>query len=198
MCVALVSEIFVEFVQIAAESFGMTQAFVGFVIVALVSGAAEMTAAFSAARKDRLDLSISIALGSAAQIALFVAPVLVLASYVIGPSPMNLQLGTGPAVMILIATFTATLVTNGGRSAWFLGALMLIVYAVSGHDPLPAPTPGSMTGDGWNRGPSAESLSLTARQQARRLAGDHEFLVGRDDPGLRPACKTEERSARGV
>ena len=60
-----------EFVQIAAELFGMTQAFVGFVIVALVGGAAEMTAAFSAARKNRLDLSISIALGSAAQIALF-------------------------------------------------------------------------------------------------------------------------------
>ena len=130
LCVALVSEVFVESVQIAAESFGMTQAFVGFVIVALVGGAAEMTAAFSAARKNRLDLSISIALGSAAQIALFVAPVLVLASYVVGPSPMDLQLGPGAAVMVLIATFTATLVTNGGRSAWFLGALMLIVYAV--------------------------------------------------------------------
>lgn len=75
--VALVSEVFVESVQKAAESFGMTQAFVGFIIVALVGGAAEMGSAFSGARKDRLDLSVGIALGSASQIALFVAPVLV-------------------------------------------------------------------------------------------------------------------------
>src|SRR5215217_8718318 len=85
LLVALVSEIFVESVQSAAEAFGMTRAFVGFIIVALVGGAAEMTAAFSGARKNRLDLSIGIALGSASQIALFVAPVLVLLSYVMGP-----------------------------------------------------------------------------------------------------------------
>src|SRR5436190_7018611 len=83
--VALVSEVFVESVQQAAVTFGMTSAFVGFIVVALVGGAAEMASAFSAARKNRLDLSVSIALGSAAQIALFVAPVLVLLSYVIGP-----------------------------------------------------------------------------------------------------------------
>src|SRR5262249_32698083 len=67
---ALVSEIFVESVQKAAETFGMSQAFVGFIVVALVGGAAEMAVAFSAARKDRLDLSVGIALGSASQIAL--------------------------------------------------------------------------------------------------------------------------------
>ena len=72
--VALVSEIFVESVQKAAEAFGMTPAFVGFIVVALVGGAAEMASAFSAARKNRLDLSVGIALGSASQIALFVAP----------------------------------------------------------------------------------------------------------------------------
>ena len=73
--VALVSEIFVESVQKAAETFGMSQAFVGFIVVALVGGTAEMAVAFSAARKDRLDLSVGIALGSASQIALFVGPV---------------------------------------------------------------------------------------------------------------------------
>ena len=83
--VALVSEVFVELVQQAAMAFGMTPAFVGFIVVALVGGAAEMASAFSGARKNRLDLSVGIALGSAAQIALFVAPVLVLLSYVIGP-----------------------------------------------------------------------------------------------------------------
>jgi Ca2+:H+ antiporter len=86
--VALVSEVFVESVQEAAQAFGVTPAFVGFIVVALVGGAAEMGAAFSGARKDRLDLSVGIALGSASQIALFVAPVLVLLSYVIGPSPI--------------------------------------------------------------------------------------------------------------
>jgi Ca2+:H+ antiporter len=89
--VALVSEVFVESAQQAAVTFGMTPAFVGFIIVALVGGAAEMASAFSGARKNRLDLSVGIALGSASQIALFVAPMLVLLSYVIGPVPMNLQ-----------------------------------------------------------------------------------------------------------
>ncbi|MEW6077909.1 MAG: calcium/proton exchanger [Thermodesulfobacteriota bacterium] len=128
--VALVSEIFVESVQKAAEAFGMTRAFVGFIIVALVGGAAEMASAFSGARKNRLDLSVGIALGSASQIALFVAPVLVLASYFIGPAPMDLQFWPGAVVMILIATLTASLVTNSGRSAWFDGVLVLMVYLI--------------------------------------------------------------------
>jgi len=126
--VALVSEVFVESVQKAAEAFGMTPAFVGFIVVALVGGAAEMASAFSGARKNRLDLSVGIALGSASQIALFVAPVLVLVSYFIGPTPMDLQFWPGAVVMILIATLTATLVTNNGRSAWFVGVLVLMVY----------------------------------------------------------------------
>jgi len=128
--VALVSEIFVESVQKAAETFGMSQAFVGFIVVALVGAAAEMAVAFSAARKNRLDLSVSIALGSAAQIALFVAPVLVLLSYVIGPMPMDLQFWSGAVVMVLIATAVAAFIINAGRSAWFVGVLLMLVYAV--------------------------------------------------------------------
>ena len=128
--VALVSEIFVESVQQAAETFGMTPAFVGFIVVALVGGAAEMAAAFSGARKNRLDLSVGIALGSASQIALFVAPVLVLVSYFIGPTPMNLDFWPGAVAMMFFATLTAALVTNSGRSAWFVGVLLLMVYLV--------------------------------------------------------------------
>ena len=128
--VALVSEVFVESVQQAAEAFGMTPAFVGFIVVALVGGAAEMASAFSAARKNRLDLSVGIALGSASQIALFVAPVLVLLSYVLGPTPMSLQFWPGAVVMMFIATLTAAFITNGGRSAWFVGVLLLMVYLV--------------------------------------------------------------------
>jgi Ca2+:H+ antiporter len=96
---------------------------VGFIIVALVGAAAEMAAAFSAAHKNRLDLSVGIALGSASQIALFVAPVLVLLSYLIGPTPMDLQLWPGAVVVVSIAALTA-------RSAWFVGALVLMVYLV--------------------------------------------------------------------
>ena len=128
--VALVSEVFIESVQQAAVAFGMTPAFVGFVVVALVSAAAEMASAFSGARKNRLDLSVGIALGSSAQIALFVAPVLVLLSYVIGPAPMNLQFWPSAVIMMLIATVTVSLVTNSGRSAWFIGVLVLLVYLI--------------------------------------------------------------------
>lgn len=126
--VALVSEVFVGSVQEAAVAFGMTPAFVGFIVVALVGGAAEMVAAFSAARKNHLDLSISIALGSATQIALFVAPVLVLLSYVIGPTPMDLDFWPGAVAMVFLATLTSVLVTNSGRSAWFPGLLVVVIY----------------------------------------------------------------------
>lgn len=128
--VALVSEIFVESVQKAAVTLGMSTAFVGFVVVALLGAAAEMTAAFSGARKNRLDLSVGIALGSATQIALFVAPVLTLASYLIAPTPMNLRFWPGSVVMVLIATISATLVANSGKSAWFHGVLLLMVYTI--------------------------------------------------------------------
>lgn len=128
--VALVSEVFVESVQKAAETFGMSPAFVGFIVVALVGGSAEMGSAFAAARKNRLDLSIGIALGAASQIALFVAPMLVLFSYVLGPTPMDLQFWPGAMLMMIIAAITASLVTNSGRSAWFVGILLLWVYGI--------------------------------------------------------------------
>jgi Ca2+:H+ antiporter len=128
--VALVSEIFVSSVQEAGETFGMNPAFVGFIIVALVGGAAEMAVAFSAARKARLDMSVSIALGSASQIALFVAPVLVLLSYVIGPKPMDLQFWPGAVTMVMISAVTASFITNSGRSAWFIGVLLVFIYAI--------------------------------------------------------------------
>ncbi len=128
--VALVSEVFVASVQEAAEVMGMSKAFVGFIVVALVGAAAEMATAFSGARKDRMDLSVGIALGSSTQIALFVAPVLVLASYMLGPSPLTLQFWPGAVLMMLISTVTASFIANSGRSAWFVGVLVLAVYLI--------------------------------------------------------------------
>ncbi|WP_028749808.1 calcium/proton exchanger [Rhizobium mesoamericanum] len=130
LLVAMVSEIFVNSVQVAAEHLGMTPAFVGFIVVALVGAAAEMTTAFSAARANRLDLSVGIALGSAAQIALFVAPVLVLVSYFVGPEPMTLQFWRGAVTMMIVATIAATLLSNGGRGAWYAGVMALALYAI--------------------------------------------------------------------
>jgi Ca2+:H+ antiporter len=76
-----------------------------------------------------MDLSVSIGLGAASQIALFVAPMLVLFSYVIGSAPMNLQFWPGAMVMVLISTMTASPVASSGRSAWF-GVLVLTVYLI--------------------------------------------------------------------
>lgn len=130
--VALVSHVFVASLEHAAESMGLSPAFVGFIVVAIVGAAAEMLSAFSGARKNRLDLSVGIALGSAAQIALFVAPVLVLVSYFIGPHPMDLLFWPGAVLMMFLATLTAILVTGSGRSAWFLGVMLLMVYSIFG------------------------------------------------------------------
>jgi Ca2+:H+ antiporter len=126
--VAYVSGVFVGSVNHAAVAFGMTPAFIGFIVVSLLASVPEIVSALSMARRDRLNLSVGIALGGACQIALFTAPVLVLLSYIVGPSPMNLQFWPGAVVMILITTVTAFLVTSDGRSAWFIGVLVLIVY----------------------------------------------------------------------
>jgi Ca2+:H+ antiporter len=130
--IALVSEVFVGSVQEAALSLGMSKAFVGFIVVSLVGAAAEMATAFSAARKDRLDLSVGIAVGSSAQIALFVAPVLVFASYAVAPVPMDLSFQGWQIFLVLLTTLTLGIVISTGRSAWFLGVLLLAVYAVFG------------------------------------------------------------------
>ncbi|MGH7495866.1 MAG: calcium/proton exchanger [bacterium] len=128
--IALISEIFVESVQEAAIALGMTPAFVGFIVVSLVGAAAEMASAFSAARKNRLDLSVGIAMGSSAQIALFVAPVLLLLSYALAPAPMDLRFGPGQVVMVFLSTITVSMVVSSGRSAWYLGVQLLAVYLV--------------------------------------------------------------------
>lgn len=128
--VAAVCHILVESVEPAGKSFGMTSAFIGFIIVGLVNSIAELAPALSGARKNRLDLSVGIALGGAAQITLLVAPLLVLASYFVGPSPMSLQFWPAAVAILVISTLTALLVTTGGRSTWFIGVFVLNVYLI--------------------------------------------------------------------
>jgi Ca2+:H+ antiporter len=128
--IALVSEIFVGSVQQAAETFGMSKAFVGFVVVSMVGAAAEMTTAFAAARKNRVDLAVGVAMGSSAQIALFVAPVLLILSYFVAPAPMDLIFPGGQVLLVLLTTLTVSFVISGGRSAWYSGVQLLAVYAI--------------------------------------------------------------------
>lgn len=128
--VALVVEIFVGTVETAGHALGMTPTFVGFIVVSLVGGAAEMAAAFSAAGKNRLDLSVGIAMGSSAQIALFVTPLLLFLSYAVAPAPMDLVFPGGAVLMVILSTVTVSLVTSGGRASWYSGAQLLAVYLI--------------------------------------------------------------------
>ena len=104
--------------------------FSGVIIVAIVGNAAEQWIAVSVAMKDKMDLSVNIAVGSSAQIALFVAPVLVLLSFVLGPHPMALVFNGFELGGILLAILIATQVTQEGESTWYEGVQLLAVYAV--------------------------------------------------------------------
>jgi Ca2+:H+ antiporter len=104
---------------------GLSQAFVGFIIIPVVEAAAEMMAAFSAAKKNKIDISVSIAMGSSAQIALFVTPLMVILSYFIAPAPMDLDFKGGLIFMILFATLMVCLTSNQGKSSWYLDVLLI-------------------------------------------------------------------------
>ena len=102
------------------------------IVVAIVGNAAEHWVAVLVARKDKMDLAVNIAIGSSAQVALFVAPVLVIASFFIGPFPMSLVFNGFELGAVLLAVLIANYVTQDGRSNWFEGLQLLAVYAVLG------------------------------------------------------------------
>ncbi len=124
------SEILVGSISEAASSIGLTEFFVGAIIVAIVGNAAEHWVAVLVARKDKMDLAVNIAVGSSAQIALFVAPALVLCSFVLGPGPMPLVFNGFELGAVFLAVLIANHVTNEGESTWFEGVQLLAVYAV--------------------------------------------------------------------
>jgi Ca2+:H+ antiporter len=124
------SEILVGSISDAAKSIGLTEFFVGAIVVAIVGNAAEHWVAVLVARKDKMDLAVNISIGSSAQIALFVAPVLVLCSFVLGPGPMPLVFNGFELGAIFLAVLIATHVTDEGESTWFEGIQLLAVYAV--------------------------------------------------------------------
>jgi len=130
IAVGVMSEILVGSISDAARSIGLTQFFVGAIVVAIVGNAAEHWVAVLVARKDKMDLAVNISIGSSAQIALFVAPVLVLCSFVLGPGPMPLVFNGFELGGIFLAVLIATHVTDEGESTWFEGVQLLAVYAV--------------------------------------------------------------------
>jgi Ca2+:H+ antiporter len=130
--VGLMSEILVGSITEASEEIGLSEFFVGLFIVAIVGNAAEHWVAVLVAAKDKMDLAVNIAIGSSAQIALFVAPVLVLCSFVVGPAPMALVFNGYELGALLFAVLIANLVTQEGESNWFEGVQLLSLYAVLG------------------------------------------------------------------
>jgi Ca2+:H+ antiporter len=132
VAVGLMSEILVGSIQEASHAIGLSTFFVGVIVVAIVGNAAEHWVAIYFAMRDKMNLSVNIAIGSSAQIALFVAPVLVLLSFVVGPHPMALVFNGLELGAIVLAVLIAHHVTHDGESTWFEGLQLLGVYAVLG------------------------------------------------------------------
>jgi Ca2+:H+ antiporter len=132
VAVGLMSEILVGSIEAASDDIGLSHFFVGVFVVAIVGNAAEHWVAVLVAAKDKMDLAVNIAIGSSAQIALFVAPLLVLLSFVVGPDPMALVFNGYELVGLLFAVLIANLVTQEGESNWFEGVQLLSLYAVTG------------------------------------------------------------------
>jgi Ca2+:H+ antiporter len=132
VAVGVMSEILVGSITEASESIGLSPFFVGIIVVAIVGNAAEHWVAIYFAARDKMDLSVNIAIGSSAQIALFAAPVLVLVSLFVGPFPMSLVFNGLELGAILLAILVAQAVTHEGESTWFEGLQLLSVYVVLG------------------------------------------------------------------
>ncbi|WP_295803042.1 calcium/proton exchanger [uncultured Microbulbifer sp.] len=130
--IAWMSEILVGAVEPAAHELGLSNIFVGVFIVAVLGNAAEHASAITAAMKNRMDLSLAIAIGSGVQVALFVAPLLVLLSLAVGPNPMDLAFSGGLVLSMLLAVWITGEVAGDGRSDWLKGVQLLCVYLILG------------------------------------------------------------------
>jgi Ca2+:H+ antiporter len=130
VAVGVMSEILVGSISETAEGIGLSEFFIGAIVVAIVGNAAEHWVAVVVAYKDKMNLAVNIAIGSSAQIALFVAPVLVLLSFVMGPHPMALVFNGFEVGAIVLTVMIANHVTSEGESTWYEGLQLLAVYAV--------------------------------------------------------------------
>jgi Ca2+:H+ antiporter len=127
---AWMSEILVGAAEGTGKSLGMSEVFIGIVFLAVIGGAAESGSAIAMARKNKLDLTVGIAMGSSIQIALFVAPVLVLLSGLIAPQPLELSFSRAEIGTLFLGVLIATIVAGDGRSNWYKGAQLMLMYAM--------------------------------------------------------------------
>jgi Ca2+:H+ antiporter len=126
---AFMSEVLVGAAEGTGKALGMSQAFIGLVLVAVVGGAAESLSAIAAGRKNKMDLAMGIALGSSIQIALFVGPVLVLLSWLIAPQPLTLVFHRAELGALFLTVLIGIVVSSDGRANWYKGMQLIVVYA---------------------------------------------------------------------
>ncbi|QYX32722.1 calcium/proton exchanger [Sphaerospermopsis torques-reginae] len=131
LLVALESELLVDSLEVATSKLGLTALFTGVILVPIVGNAAEHATAVTVAMKDKMDLSLSVAVGSSMQIALFVAPVLVIAGWFMG-QPMDLDFNPFELVAVAVSVLIANSISSDGKSNWLEGTLLLAAYTVLG------------------------------------------------------------------
>jgi len=127
---AFMSEVLVGAAEETGEVLGMSSIFIGVVFLAIVGGAAESISAIAMGAKNKMDLSIGIALGSSIQIALFIAPMLVLLSLVVGPHQMNLSFSRALVGSLFLGVILGAMISGDGRSNWYKGVQLVIVYLI--------------------------------------------------------------------
>lgn len=130
--VAIMSEQLVHSLEEATATWGMTEVFVGVIIVAIVGNAAEHSAAIMMAMKNKMDIAVTIAIGSSSQVALLLAPVLVFLSYFVGPQPMDLVFSPLEVLAVVLSAVLVNFVALDGKSHWMEGVQLLAVYIVLG------------------------------------------------------------------
>lgn len=129
---AFMSEVLVGAAEETGKVLGMSSVFIGMIFLAVVGGAAESISAITMAAKNKMDLSIGIAQGSSIQIALFVAPLLVILSTFIGPSQMNLTFSRPLIVALFLTVILGAMIANDGRSNWYKGVQLILIYFITG------------------------------------------------------------------
>lgn len=131
IAVAVESELLVDSLEVATSQLGLTSLFTGVILLPIIGNAAEHATAVTVAMKNKMDLSVSVAMGSSLQIALFVAPVLVLAGWILG-KPMDLNFNPFEVVAVAVSVLIANSISSDGRSNWLEGTLLLAAYAILG------------------------------------------------------------------
>ncbi|MEL6502444.1 MAG: calcium/proton exchanger [Cyanobacteria bacterium J06643_13] len=129
LAVAVESELLVDSLEVATSELGLSKLFTGVILLPIIGNAAEHATAVTVAMKDKMDLSVSVAVGSSMQIALFVAPVLVIAGWIIG-QPMDLNFNPFELVSVAVAVLIANSISSDGESNWLEGSLLIATYAV--------------------------------------------------------------------